>query len=133
MKTIGFICIHNSCRSQIAEAWGKNMLKDIAVVYSAGTEDYPEIKPLVACVMNEVGIEINTQYPKRLSEIPAELDILITMGCGVKCPSIPSKYREDWGIDDPSGQPIAAFRLTRAAIENKIKELKVRILDKEFE
>ena len=133
MKKIGFICIHNSCRSQMAEAWGKTLLSEVAEVYSAGTEDYPEVKPLAAAVMTEVGIDTSDQYPKLLKDIPAELDILITMGCGVECPYVPAKHREDWGLDDPSGGPIADFRVTRDAIKQKVEELKARIEAGEFD
>lgn len=126
---IAFICIHNSCRSQMAEAWGNKLLSDISEIYSAGTEDYPEVKPLAVAVMSEVGIDTSNQYPKLLKDIPQKLDILITMGCGVECPYVPADYREDWGLDDPSGGPIEDFRITRDLIEEKVKQLRERILN----
>ena len=127
-KKIAFVCIHNSCRSQMAEAWGRELLGDIAEVYSAGTEDYHEVKPLAAEVMHEVGIPTQEQYPKLLSAIPQELDILITMGCGVECPTVPAKHREDWGLDDPSGGPIEDFRITRDLIKERVIDLRARII-----
>ncbi|KGL44471.1 low molecular weight phosphatase family protein [Listeria newyorkensis] len=129
MTKIAFICIHNSCRSQMAEAWGKVVLGDISEVYSAGTEEYPEVKPLAVVAMNEVGIDTSEQHPKLLKDIPQKLDILITMGCGVECPYVPAKYREDWGLDDPSGGTIEDFRVTRDLIETRVNTLRDRILN----
>jgi len=120
---VAFVCVGNSCRSQMAEGFAKEYASDIFEVYSAGTDPSNEVKPNAVKVMKEVGIDISNQYPKLLKEIPNELDILITMGCGVKCPYIPCKMREDWGLDDPDGQPIEFFRETRDIIENKVKEL----------
>lgn len=127
MKKIAFICIHNSCRSQMAEALAKELLKEEALVYSAGTEDYPEVKPLALAVLEEIGIDTSGQYPKLLKDIPNAFDIVITMGCGVECPYIPAKHREDWGLEDPSGGPIEAFRITRDLIKAKIINLKQQI------
>ncbi|MBM5597637.1 arsenate reductase ArsC [Listeria seeligeri] len=129
MMKIAFVCIHNSCRSQMAEAWGNKLLSDISEIYSAGTEDYHEVKPLAVAVMSEIGIDTSDQYPKLLKDIPAKLDILITMGCGVECPYVPSNYREDWGVDDPSGGPIEDFRITRDLIEERVKQLRKRLLN----
>ena len=126
-KRVAFVCIHNSCRSQMAEAWAKSLGGDILDAYSAGTEDYPEVKPLAVKVMAEVGISMKEQHPKRLEDIPESLDILITMGCGVACPHVPSTHREDWGIDDPSGGPIDAYRKTRDIIKQKVETLIERI------
>lgn len=132
MLKIAFICIHNSCRSQMAEAWAKELLQGIAEVYSAGTEEYPEVKPLAREVMEEVGIDTSKQYPKLLKDIPTELDIVITMGCGVECPYVATNYREDWGLDDPSGGSIESFRITRDLIESQLLILKKRILNGDF-
>jgi arsenate reductase len=125
--TVAFICVHNSCRSQMAEGWAKKLGSDVLEAYSAGTEEYPEVKPLAVEVMEEAGVDMSDYKPKLLSDIPAELDILITMGCNVECPHVPSKHREDWGLDDPSGGPIKDFRETRNLIEEKVKELISRI------
>jgi protein-tyrosine-phosphatase len=91
--------------------------------YSAGTEDYPEVKPLAVEAMKLDGVDISDQYPKLLSDIPGELDILITMGCNVECPYIPCQHREDWGLDDPSGGPIEDFIVTRNLIKDKVLAL----------
>ena len=130
--TVAFVCVHNSCRSQMAEGWAKKLGRDVLEVYSAGTENYPEVKPLAVEVMEEAGVDMSSQKPKLLSDIPAELDILITMGCNVDCPNVPSKHREDWGLDDPSGGTIEDFRETRKLIEEKVKILILRVKNNEM-
>ena len=79
---VAFICVHNSCRSQMAEAFARHLASDILESYSAGTEEYPEVKPLAVEVMEEIGISMEDHYPKLIKDIPEEVDILITMGCG---------------------------------------------------
>lgn len=120
---VAFVCVHNSCRSQMAEGWAKKLGQDYFEVYSAGTENYPEVKPKAVQVMKEAGIDISGYKPKLLSDIPEELDILITMGCNVSCPFVPNEYMEDWGLDDPSGGPIEDFRKTRDLIKEKVEAL----------
>ncbi len=122
-KKVAFVCVHNSCRSQMAEAWAKKLGSDVFVAYSAGTEDYPEVQPPVVQVMKEAGIEMKGHRPKLLTELPAAVDILITMGCNVECPSLPCKYREDWGLADPTGGLIEDYRKTRDIIKGKVEEL----------
>lgn len=126
-KTVAFVCIHNSCRSQMAEGFAKALGAQIMDVYSAGTESYPQVKPGAVRVMDEAGFDIHDQYPKLLQDIPSSLDYLITMGCGVECPFVPCTHREDWGLDDPSGGPIEGFRVTRDLIKDKVLELIDRI------
>lgn len=127
MKKVAFVCIHNSCRSQMAEGFAKAMGTGIFEAYSAGTEDYKEVKPLAVKVMEEAGIDMSQHHPKLLSDIPKEIDILITMGCGVECPLVPCSHREDWGLKDPSGEPIEDFRKTREIIKEKVADLVQRI------
>ncbi|MCM1989342.1 arsenate reductase ArsC [Oceanirhabdus seepicola] len=126
-KKVAFVCVHNSCRSQMAEGWAKELGKEILEAYSAGTENYPEVKPNAVKVMEEAGIEMSEHYPKLLTDIPEELDILITMGCGVACPFVPCGHQEDWGLEDPSGGPIEGFQKTRDMIKEKVQELIERI------
>ena len=133
MLKVAFVCVHNSCRSQMAEGFGKLLGEGIIEVYSAGTEDYPEVKPLAVEVMEEVGVDMSKHHPKLLSDIPSELDILITMGCNVSCPFVPCDHMEDWGLDDPSGGPIEDFRLTRDIIKSKVENLIERIRNKSIE
>ena len=128
MKKVAFICVHNSCRSQIAEALGKKLASDVFESYSAGTETKPQINRDAVRLMKQVhGIDMEvTQYSKLLSEIPA-VDVVITMGCNVRCPFLPCSHREDWGLDDPSGKSDEAFLKTIHLIEEKILDLREKI------
>lgn len=131
-KKVAFICVHNSCRSQMAEGWAKELGSDVLEVYSAGTERYPEVKPLVVKVMEEAGVDMRGHYPKLLRDIPQEIDILITMGCNVECPNIPNSHREDWGLEDPSKGPIEDYRKTRDLIKEKVEDLIKRVKNNEI-
>ena len=133
MKKVTFICVHNSCRSQMAEALGKKLCADVFESYSAGTETKPQINPDAVRLMKQVhGIDMEkNQYSKLLSERP-EIDIVITMGCNVQCPFLPCKHREDWGLDDPSGKEDEAFLCTMRRIEEKLLDLKRRIVSGEL-
>ena len=126
-KSIYFLCTGNSCRSQMAEGWAKKLGSDILEAYSAGTEKYPEVKPLAVQVMEEAGVDMSDHHPKLLSDIPAEVDILITMGCNVECPYVPCQHIEDWGLSDPSGGPIEDYRKTRDIIKEKVEDLIQRV------
>lgn len=128
-KKVAFICVHNSCRSQMAEGWAKKLGSDVLEVYSAGTESYPEVKPLAVKVMEELGLDMSTHYPKLLKDIPEEVDYLITMGCNVVCPYIPCSHNEDWGLTDPSGGPIEDYRKTRDIIKERVEDLIRRVKD----
>lgn len=130
---VAFICVHNSCRSQISEALGKHLAGDVFESYSAGTETKPQINQDAVRLMKEIyGIDMEkTQYSKLLEDIPP-VDVVVTMGCNVQCPFLPCKYREDWGLDDPTGKDDQAFRLVIAAIEKNILQLKDRIMRKEL-
>ena len=130
---VAFVCVHNSCRSQMAEALGKALASDVFVSYSAGTETRPRINPDAVRLMKRVyGIDMaRTQHSKLLSELPP-VDIVITMGCNVHCPHLPCKHREDWGLDDPTGREDEAFLETMQRIEQKILDLKRRIQEGEL-
>lgn len=125
---VAFICVHNSCRSQIAEALGKYYAGSVFESYSAGTETKPAINADAVKLMKEryhLDME-KTQYSKLLSDIPP-VDIVITMGCNVDCPYLPCKYRQDWGLQDPTGKDDDEFIKIINEIDDKIKELKSRI------
>lgn len=126
---VAFICVHNSCRSQIAEALGRFLASDVFESYSAGTRTKPQInQDAVRIVKQKYGIDIEkTQYSKLVSEIPS-VDIVITMGCNVSCPFLPCKHREDWGLDDPTGKDDDAFLDTAEKIEKKVRELREKII-----
>ena len=128
MKKVAFICVHNSCRSQIAEALGKKLASDVFESYSAGTETKPHINQDAVRLMKEVhGIDMEaTQYSKLLSDIPP-VDVVVTMGCNVQCPFLPCSHREDWGLEDPSGKSDDTFLETIARIEEKVLDLKARL------
>ena len=130
MKKVAFICVHNSCRSQIAEALGKYLASDVFESYSAGTETKPRInQDAVRLMKAKYGIDMEKeQYSKLLSDIPP-VDVVITMGCNVSCPFLPCKLREDWGLEDPTGKSDEFFLETINKIEQKVLELKERIKD----
>ena len=127
-KKIAFLCVHNSCRSQIAEALGKKYLADTADCYSAGTQTKPQInQDAVRLMKQEYGIDMEQeQYPKLLDEIP-EADLYVTMGCNVACPNVPGKKTVDWGLEDPTGQDDQVFMDTIREKEKKIIELKEKL------
>ena len=125
---VAFICVHNSCRSQIAEALGKLLAADVFDCFSVGTETKPQInQDAVRLIKRLYGVDMEqTQYSKLLSEIPP-VDIVITMGRNVSCPSLPCRCREDWGLDDPTGKGDDCFLDVIHTIEKKVIELKSRL------
>lgn len=129
MKKVAFICVHNSCRSQIAEALGRHLAGDVFESYSAGTETKPQINPDSLRLMKQVhhiDMEAEGQHSKLLSDIP-EVDVVVTMGCNVQCPFLSCQWREDWGLDDPTGKPEEAFLETIRRIEEKVLDLRDRL------
>lgn len=125
---VAFICVHNSCRSQMAEAIGKLFASDIFESYSAGTETKPQInEDAVRIIKKLYGIDMNqNQKSKLLIDIP-RVDIVIKMGCNVVCPFLPAKHTEDWGLEDPTGKSDEEFIKIAKIIETKIKELSKKI------
>ena len=122
---VAFICVHNSCRSQIAETLGKHLASDVFESYSAGTETVPRInQDAVRLMKQRYGIDMErTQYSKLIEALPP-VDIVVTMGCNVKCPYLPCRHREAWGLDDPTGCSDAVFEETIQRIQTKIIKLK---------
>ena len=128
-KKVAFICVHNSCRSQIAEALGKHLASDVFESFSAGTETKPQINQDAVRLMKEIygiDMEADGQYSKLISEIP-EVDIAISMGCNVGCPFIGKEFDDNWGLEDPTGKSDEEFRLVISQIEKGILELKRNI------
>ena len=125
---VAFICVHNSCRSQRAEAIAKLLAGDVFGAYSAGTDQKDRINSdAVETIRTLYGVDMTlTQKPKLLGSIPP-VDIVITMGCNVQCPFLPCSYREDWGLEDPTGKSREDFIQTAKAIETKIFDLKKRL------
>lgn len=125
-KKVAFICVHNSCRSQIAEALGKHYAPDVFESYSAGTETKPYINRDAVRIMKElygIDMEANGQYSKLISEIP-DADIAISMGCNVGCPYIGRGFDDNWGLDDPTGKSDDDFKSVIKSIERNIFELR---------
>ena len=125
---VAFICVHNSCRSQMAEALGKRFAPDVFISYSAGTETKPRINPDAVRVIRQLyGIDMEKdQRSKLIDELPP-IDWVITMGCNVDCPYLPSRFREDWGLEDPSGKSDEEFIRTASEIERRILDLRDRV------
>ena len=121
MKKVAFICVHNSCRSQVAEALGKHFASDVFESYSAGTETNPQINQDAVRIMKEMyGIDMEKeQYSKLISDIP-EPDIAISMGCNVGCPFIGRAFDDNWGLADPTGQSDEVFEKVIHEIEDRI-------------
>ena len=125
---VAFICVHNSCRSQIAEALGKLLASDVFESYSAGTETKPQINPDAVRLMKELySIDMEeTQYSKLITDIP-EPDIVISMGCNVGCPLIGRSFDDNWGLDDPTGKSDEEFETVIEMIHGKILALKEKL------
>jgi len=124
-KKVAFICVHNSCRSQIAEALGKHFASDVFESYSAGTETKPQINQDAVRIMKELyGIDMEKeQYSKLISDIPTP-DIAISMGCDVGCPYIGRAFDDNWGLPDPTGKNDAEFKKVIEQIRINIETLK---------
>ncbi|MGN9066577.1 arsenate reductase/protein-tyrosine-phosphatase family protein [Ligilactobacillus agilis] len=128
-----YVCVHNSCRSQIAEALGKLLASEVFESYSAGTVKTALNPDAVRLMRSKYQLDLTqSQTSKTLAALPA-VDIVITMGCNVSCPALPCRYREDWGISDPTGKDDATFEAVIATIEAKVRQLARRIAAGEFE
>ena len=126
---VAFICVHNSCRSQMAEALGRHLAADVFDSYSVGTETKPRINQDAVRLMKQrygIDMEAEGQFSKLLSAIP-EPDIAISMGCNVSCPFIGRDFDDNWQLDDPTGQPDEAFTDVMQKIEARILQLKAAL------
>jgi arsenate reductase len=124
MKKVLFVCIENSCRSQMAEALAHLLAADILDAASAGSQPSGQVNPLAVIAMNEIGYDLSTHRSKSLREVSrGNFDYVITMGCGDECPFIPAEFHEDWEIPDPKGKSLAAMRETRELIAGRIQDL----------
>ena len=132
-KKVAFICVHNSCRSQIAEALGRHLASDVFESYSAGTETKPQINQDAVRLMKElygIDMEADGQYSKLITEIP-KVDIAISMGCNVGCPFIGKSFDDNWGLEDPTGKSDEDFKTVMKEIEKRVLELK-KIISSQF-
>lgn len=127
---VAFICVHNSCRSQIAEALGKRLASEVFESYSAGTETKPQINQDAVRIMKELyGIDMEqTQHSKLIHEIPKP-DLAISMGCNVGCPFIGRPFDDNWKLEDPTGKSDEEFKKVIDEIERKVLALKEKLLE----
>jgi arsenate reductase len=125
LDKVVFACVHNAGRSQMAAAFFNAMADpDRALAVSAGTQPAERIHPVVLNAMREVGIDLASARPQRLtSELAADASLLITMGCGDECPYIPGLTTEDWPLSDPAGQSLEAVRAIREQVHAHVREL----------
>jgi protein-tyrosine-phosphatase len=132
MKRIVFVCVENSCRSQIAEAFARLHSPGDIEIYSSGSRPSGAVNEKAIASMAEVNYDLTKHTSKSLNEIPdAMYDAVITMGCGDECPSLRAVRREDWGIPDPKHLPLEDFRAVRDAIEARVKTLLSEISESE--
>lgn len=133
-QKVAFICVHNSCRSQIAEALGNHLASDVFDSYSAGTETKPQINQDAVRIMKELyGIDMEkTQYSKLISDIP-EPDIAISMGCNVVCPFVGRPFDDNWELNDPTGESDDTFKKVILQIKKNIRALKERLIHQKHE
>ncbi|MBS3885797.1 MAG: arsenate reductase ArsC [Firmicutes bacterium] len=134
VKRLLFVCVENSNRSQMAEAFARLHGGAGIEAYSAGSRPGGSVNPQAVEMMRELGYEMSSHVSKSLAEIPElEYDFVATMGCGDACPTVRAKWREDWRIPDPKGLVPAEFRQVRDLIESKVRavlnELRCRIDD----
>jgi arsenate reductase (thioredoxin) len=122
--TVLFLCVHNAGRSQMALGWFTQMAGDRAVAWSGGSEPADAVNPAAVAAMAEVGIDISQEHPRRWTDdIVRAADVVVTMGCGDSCPFYPGTRYEDWDLDDPAGQDVAAVRPIRDAIRTRVETL----------
>ena len=127
-KRILFVCVENSNRSQMAEAFARIHGGDRVEAFSAGSAPSGRIHPRAMIFMDELDYDLSTHTSKAVEDVPAgEYDIVVTMGCGDACPSVPARIREDWAIPDPTYLTPAEFRSVRNLIENKVRDLLARL------
>ena len=119
-----FLCVHNAGRSQMAAAFAHQLGADRVVIHSAGSAPGETLNPAVVAAMDEVGIDISAESPKKLTDQMArDADVIVTMGCGDECPFYPGKRYDDWELTDPAGQPIDVVRGVRDDIRRRVSEL----------
>ncbi len=127
-KRVVFVCVENSNRSQMAEAFARMHGGDKVEAHSSGSRPSGRVNPRAIEFMKEVGYDLSVHGSKPLTEIPqVEYDAAITMGCGDECPMVRTRFRDDWGIPDPKELPADEFRAVRDLIERKVKELLARL------
>jgi len=121
---IAFICVHNACRSQMAEGFARALGGKAVEAWSAGSKATLAVDPDAVAAMREKGVDIGTHVPKSIEDLPAGTwDYIVTMGCGDACPNVPAKNRLDWDLPDPRNRPMEEFRKVRDEIERRVQAL----------
>ena len=123
MKRVLFVCVENSNRSQMAEAFAHLHGGDEVEALSAGSKPSGQINPKAVRFMSELGYDLSSHASKSLDEITGEFDAVITMGCGDNCPWVPAKRREDWALPDPKHMDDDSYRAVRDEIAQRVKTL----------
>ncbi|MFA5005081.1 MAG: arsenate reductase ArsC [Candidatus Omnitrophota bacterium] len=124
MKKVLFVCVENSCRSQIAQGYARQLGKGMIEAYSAGSRPSGEINPMAIKVMQEAGIDLSVYKSKGFNELPVKkFDYAVTLGCQDTCPLVPAKNHIQWQIDDPKGKDLDFFRFVRQEIKKKVEDL----------
>jgi glutathione/glutaredoxin type arsenate reductase len=132
MKKVLFVCVENSCRSQMAEGFARLFGKGIFEPYSAGSKPSGKVDPMAVEVMKEAGIDISSQKSKGFNDLSIkEFDMAITLGCSDVCPFVLAKEHVEWKIDDPKGKDIGFFRIARDQIKDRVNRLAESIINKE--
>ncbi|MFA5143274.1 MAG: arsenate reductase ArsC [Candidatus Omnitrophota bacterium] len=132
MKKVLFVCVENSCRSQMAEGFARLSGKGIFEPYSAGSKPSGKVDPMAIEVMKKVDIDISSQKSKSFTDLGVkEFDMVITLGCGDVCPFVPAKEHIEWKVDDPKGKDIDFFRVVRDQIKDHVKRLAESIIHNE--
>lgn len=127
-KQVLFVCVENSCRSQMAEAFARICGKDKIKAYSAGSAPSGSVNTKAIELMREIGYDLSRHRPRSLSEVPdVEYDLVVTMGCGDQCPFVRARRQEEWAIPDPKEMQPEQFRAVRDLIETRVKALLARL------
>jgi arsenate reductase len=125
-----FLCVHNAGRSQMGAAFARQLAGDRVIIYSAGSDPGESLNPAVVDAMSEVGLDISSESPKKLTdEMGRRADVIVTMGCGDSCPVYFGKRYVDWELEDPKGKDLHAIRLIRDEIQSRVAELIMELLD----
>lgn len=125
-----FLCVHNAGRSQMGAAFARQLAGDRVIIYSAGSDPGESLNPAVVDAMSEVGLDISSESPKKLTdEMGRRADVIVTMGCGDSCPVYFGKRYVDWELEDPKGKDLHAIRLIRDEIQSRVADLIMELLD----
>jgi len=124
MKRVLFVCVENSCRSQMAEGFARRQASSQVEIYSAGSKPSGKVDPKAIEAMAEIGIDLSRHRSTGLDSLPqGKFDVIVTMGCGDACPNVPADRREEWELPDPKDLPLEEFREVRDEIGRRVQAL----------